>query len=90
MKPGEIVISTAGRDTGRYFIVISVVNNRYILVADGDIRRIDDPKLKNAKHVKSTGYIIEELSIWLAEGRRIRNEDLRGFILDYQKNEEAR
>lgn len=89
MKLGEMVISRAGRDADRYFIVVSVLNDKYIKIADGDLRKIEDPKLKNIKHVRSTGYINDELSIWLSEGKRVKNEDLRGIIDDYINQEEV-
>jgi len=89
VKLGEMVISRAGRDADRYFIVVSVLNDKYIKIADGDLRKIEDPKLKNIKHVRSTGYINDELSIWLSEGKRVKNEDLRGIIDDYINQEEV-
>lgn len=82
-NPGEVVISTTGRDSGRYFIIVEIVNSKYVKIADGDLRKIEDPKLKNIKHIKATGDVIEELSIRLREGKRIRNKDLRSFVEDY-------
>ncbi len=89
MELGEMVISTAGRDAGRYFVVISIIGDKYIEIADGDLRKIENPKRKNINHVKKTGYIYDELSIWLKEGKRVRNHDLKSIINKYLKNEEA-
>jgi len=89
MKLGEMVISRAGRDVDRYFVIVSVVNNKYVEIADGDLRKIEDPKLKNKKHVYFTGYVNDELSIWLTEGKRVKNEDLRGIINNYINKEEV-
>ena len=44
MKPGDVVYSKSGRDGGRYFAVVAVEDERFVRIADGDIRR-----LKNAK-----------------------------------------
>ena len=88
-KMGEIVISIAGRDFGRCYIVIGIKDKNYVLLADGDKKRIEYPKPKNVKHLQSTGNIVKELAIWLNNKKRIRNEDLKKTINKYKKNEEA-
>ncbi|AZO96524.1 KOW domain-containing RNA-binding protein [Halocella sp. SP3-1] len=87
---GDLVISTAGRDEGKYYLVVKIVDEDYIQVSDGDKKRIENPKRKNIKHVRPAGYHFEEISIWLLEGKRVRNEDIKKAIKDYQKNEEAK
>ncbi|MFW5972058.1 MAG: RNA-binding protein [Bacillota bacterium] len=94
MKPryslGEIVISKSGRDCGNYYIIVDQEDSNYVKIADGEYKKIEYPKRKNAKHIQSTGDVIEELAIWLKAKKRIRNEDLKKFLKDYQKNEEAK
>ncbi len=87
-SPGEIVVSTAGRDKGKYYIVTKVKSD-YLLLADGAKKRLDNPKRKNLKHVKSTGTVIDELSIWLKEKKRLKNEDVQVAIREYINKEEA-
>ena len=41
---GQIVHSRAGRDKDKFFIVVSLVDEEYVLVADGDLRKINNPK----------------------------------------------
>ncbi|HHU92625.1 MAG TPA: RNA-binding protein [Halanaerobiaceae bacterium] len=86
---GEIVISKAGRDAGKHYIIVGLEKENYVKIANGDTRRIENPKRKNVKHLYFTGDVIEELAIWLENKKRIRNEDLKRFIKDYEKNEEA-
>ncbi len=86
---GEIVVSTAGRDRGKLYLVVNIINDNYLEVADGDKKRMERPKRKNIKHLNSTRYIDEELSIWLSHGKRVRNEDLKKCLKDYE-NEEAK
>ncbi|MEJ6949561.1 RNA-binding protein [Natronospora cellulosivora (SeqCode)] len=86
---GEIVISKAGRDINNAYIIVEKENDAYVKVADGINKRVEYPKRKNIKHLKLTGDIVEELSIWLDKGKRIRNEDIKLYLKDYQKNEEA-
>ncbi|GFR35247.1 KOW domain-containing RNA-binding protein [Thermobrachium celere] len=46
---GQIVHSRAGRDKGRYFIVVGLIDENYVLIADGDLRKIESPKKKKNK-----------------------------------------
>ena len=50
-KVGDIVRSKSGHDAKRYYIVIAELNERYVLVADGKLRSLDNPKQKNVKHI---------------------------------------
>ena len=34
---GQIVYSIAGRDRGRYFIVVDIIDDNYVLISDGDL-----------------------------------------------------
>lgn len=48
---GDIVISKAGHDKSKYAMVVSVVNEQFVLIADGKLRTIEKPKLKKIKHL---------------------------------------
>jgi len=81
---GEIAISKSGRDKGKHYIVVGIEDNNYVNIADGDVRRVEHPKRKNIKHLRFTGDIIEELSIWLKDKKRVRNEDIKRFVKNYE------
>jgi ribosomal protein L14E/L6E/L27E len=51
---GRLVYSINGRDQGRPFVIIRIVNERYVIVSDGDTRKIENPKMKNVKHLQFT------------------------------------
>ena len=53
---GCVVLSTAGRDKGLYFVVLDVEDN-YALIVDGKLRRVDSPKRKKIKHLMYAGII---------------------------------
>ena len=56
---GCIVLSTAGRDKGRYFLVIGMEDN-YALIVDGKLRSTESPKRKKIKHLMYAGRISGE------------------------------
>jgi len=49
---GSVATSLAGRDKGRRFIVVGVLDEEYVLIADGRVRKIEKPKKKKLKHLK--------------------------------------
>lgn len=57
IEPGRIVISRAGRDEGRRFVVIEA-DDTYAMIADGDLRKVDRPKKKKRKHLTATARVM--------------------------------
>lgn len=56
---GSIVRAKAGRDKGRYFIVL-YANSEYVFIADGKTRLQQRPKKKKRIHLEATCAVIEE------------------------------
>jgi len=52
METGDIVVSTAGHDTGKAFVVVAAVSGGFVLIADGKSRTLENPKLKRTKHLR--------------------------------------
>lgn len=50
-SPGDVVVSTAGRDKDKIFLVAQV-DGDYAYLVDGKIRKISLPKKKSLKHIK--------------------------------------
>ena len=59
MIPGRVVLSTQGRDEGRYFIVLKVIDENFVLMADGLTRKVDHPKKKKVKHLRMKPIVVE-------------------------------
>lgn len=74
---GQIVHSKAGRDKGKYFIVIGIVDDNYILIADGNLRKISNPKKKKIKHLVFHEQIAEDIQKDLKENKCIIDSNLR-------------
>lgn len=58
MKRGTVVKSIAGRDKDRFQVVLDVRAER-ILVADGKVRKLANPKAKNSRHLQKTEQYID-------------------------------
>lgn len=79
MKLGQVVTSKAGRDRGKWFIIVGF-QDKWVLIADGSSRRIANPKKKNPKHVAVTNYVAEEIGTKLATGQKVSDGELRSFL----------
>ena len=55
---GQLVRSKAGRDKTRTLAVLAV-DGPMLLVADGDLRKLDNPKRKKIQHVAPTTTVLE-------------------------------
>ena len=59
LEKGQIVVSKAGRDKGKFLIVLSYDNNG-VFVIDGKERPIERPKKKSPKHIYATKQCLSE------------------------------
>ena len=50
-RPYDIVVSLHGHDAGRLYMVAGAEENR-LLLCDGRLRRLDNPKRKSPRHVR--------------------------------------
>ncbi len=86
MKLGQIVYSTAGRDEGRTFVVVEIIDENYVRIADGDLRRIKSAKLKKIKHLKSMGETLDKIAEKLENRQIVFDSELKSAIRAYNEN----
>lgn len=86
---GRVVLSKTGRDSGKPFIIVQVVNDRYVIVSDGDIRKIQNPKMKNIKHLKITNLRAEEVIDYLNRGEIPDNHIIKRNLRRLLEKEES-
>ena len=79
MEVGRVVFSRAGRDQGHYFVIVDVIDEEYVAIANGCQRKVDNPKKKKIKHLVAKPELLEEIS---KKTNRSRN-DLINMLLDY-------
>ena len=60
MEVGRVVFSKAGRDQGHYFVVVEVLDENHVAIANGCQRKVDNPKKKKIKHLVAKPEILEE------------------------------
>ena len=85
VEPGSIVISKAGRDQGRRFMVVGEVDDDFVMIANGDLRKMDRQKKKRRKHLKPTGAVVQAVKERLAEGLPIEDHELRTWLSEEEE-----
>lgn len=83
LKRGQLVISKAGRDRFRMFLVQEVIDEDYVLLVDGKLRPLEKPKRKKIRHLAKTNHMSDCL-----DSVHLNNALVRKEILKYQPNEE--
>ena len=92
MKPveiGQLIKVLRGKDGERYAIVIEVLDERFVKIADGRKRKFDQPKKKNVLHLELLPFISQEVAISLQESGKVTNAKLRYFIEKYAHGKES-
>ena len=48
---GQVVRSKKGRDEGKVYLIIDIIDDDFLLLVDGKLRKLDRPKKKKVKHL---------------------------------------
>ena len=73
MTVGQIVSVKRGRDKGSFMVVMKIENG-FLYLVDGKLRKLSKPKKKNVKHVGSTKVVV---SLIPDCGRSLQDADIR-------------
>ena len=79
---GQIVFSKCGRDQGKPFIIVSI-EDEYVYLVDGDLRKVDNTKLNKHKHIQPTLATNEWIKQKIIEENRLTNNDVRRALEEY-------
>ena len=87
MEVGRVVFSRAGRDHGHYFVIVDVIDEEYVAIANGCLRKVDNPKKKKIKHLVAKPELLEEISKRISEKKRIFDSEVRNRLdaIGYQE-----
>lgn len=80
---GEVVFSRSGRDAGRYYVVSEIVDDVFVRIVDGNVRRLEKPKLKKTKHLKGTGEVLQTLADKFVKGTKVYDAEIFSALRRY-------
>ncbi len=76
---GQVVTSRAGRDAGKTFVVVDWSGDR-AMVADGDLRKVENAKKKNPRHLVAHDLVDPEIRAKAMRGEKVTNADIRRVV----------
>lgn len=80
---GRLAISSSGKDKGYIFMIYSSGINNVNLV-DGNLRRINNPKKKNIKHIEILNTKSEKISEKIKTNKKVFDSEIYSFIKNYK------
>ncbi|MBM6997866.1 KOW domain-containing RNA-binding protein [Paenibacillus sp. DXFW5] len=86
---GQLVKVLKGRDAGAIYVIVGILDNRFVWIADGNKRKFDEPKRKNAQHLELLPIVSSEVVHSLQESGRVTNGKLRHAVLVYQNSADS-
>ncbi len=82
-RKGDLVISRMGRDANRLMFVLQA-KEKAVSVADGRLRHIEKPKVKNPSHIMWVSSPDSPVAEKIRSGEKLTNSELRRAIAEYQ------
>lgn len=86
LKIGQIVKSKAGRDKGKNFLVHSILDDYYVLVCDGELRKLHSPKKKKVKHLMIYNTVFTEFAEKLQNNKNLDDAYIKRLLEPYNKS----
>lgn len=88
MKPevqelGRVVLSKQGHDKGKAFLVVGFEDDKHVLIADGDSRKLCKPKKKQLKHLIPKPYVAADALDSILRQAQTADSDIRKALKTY-------
>lgn len=84
---GKLAVSRSGHDKGQHYVIVGE-DDRYVFLADGDLKPVEKPKKKNRKHIQVIKNLPEAVDDILKESVPAKNLEIKRAIKLYLKQEE--
>ena len=84
----DVVVSTAGRDQGRLYYVIST-DELFLMLVNGKDRTLDKPKRKKRRHVQKVLRSETRVAAKLISGDKVLNSELRRDLAYFAREMQA-
>lgn len=74
---GRIVKVLRGREQEKYAVIVRIIDERFVCIADGNKRKFDGSKKKNLLHLELLPEVSGEVASSIMETGRVTNGKLR-------------
>jgi ribosomal protein L14E/L6E/L27E len=86
LEIGQVVRSKAGRDKGKVFLILEILDDKYVLIVDGDMRKIENPKKKKIKHLVVYNKVLKDFQSKLKSKTEINNAYIRKLLEPFNES----
>lgn len=80
LQVGSLVRSKAGRDITRVYMIKQLVDSNYVLLVDGNFKKIANPKLKKIKHLELLHITLEKIKTKLENNMKVFDSEIYSAI----------
>ena len=80
LRYGQFVLSVAGRDCNQYYLIVGLMNDHFVELADGLRHPVAKAKKKNLKHVKVLMLVAKELEEMILKGESVADSQVNAAI----------
>lgn len=85
---GRVVISKAGRDRGRAFLITGIADDAHVYLADGMVRKLARPKKKKLMHLRIEPVSASSIAAKLESGAKVTDAEIRKSLVNLGYNSE--
>jgi ribosomal protein L14E/L6E/L27E len=86
LEIGQLVSSKKGRDRGKFYLVLEIIDDSFVYLVDGDKRRMENPKRKNVRHLKVYPVVADHLAQRWEAGKHLGNSEIRRVIEEFKQS----
>lgn len=87
LKVGQVVSSKNGRDAHKVFVILEVVDDKYVLIANGENRTIKNPKKKKVNHLNIYKKVFDQIESKECGAYQYNDAYIRRILQPYKKIE---
>ncbi len=77
---GDVVLSRKGRDKDNYFVVVKILSDDFVEIADGELHMLKKSKKKNKKHLKFANKNLEVIASKLEQNKKVFDSELKSAL----------
>lgn len=88
-KLGCIAYSKAGRDKGNIFLIVGILDEEYVYISDGEIRKFHKPKKKKLKHLNIIDYVSDDIKNMILCDKNVNDSQIKEFLQSHKDIEEV-
>jgi len=84
---GRVVRANAGREKGHLFLIVGIISEDYVLIADGDKRKLSAPKKKKLRHLDFKPEVMAGIANKILEEKKVFDAEIKSALYALKQSE---